>query len=102
MADERRGRPKGLTRKRIIKQAILELIEGGYFSTWRKSSETAVEINKYIPNHWGQLSTKGTGHHLKRYKQLEYTLDSARVKSWIIKDENKRGNENGICNGNGK
>ena len=96
MADGKRGRPAGLTRKVIIHRAIEELIDGDFFTTWRKSSEVAVEINKHIPNHWGQLSTKGTGHHLKRYKQLEYTLDSVRVKSFRLKS--MRGNENGICN----
>ena len=87
LADGKVGRPKGLTRKKIINETILQLIEDGYFCKYRKSSEVASRINEKLPGHWSEITAKGTGHHLKRYDDLEYVSDSMRVKSWIAKKQ---------------
>ena len=91
MANGKVGRPKGLTRKKIIGDTIKQLIADGYFSEYRKSSEVSHLINEKLPNHWTTIGSKGTGHHLKRYKQLDFKEDSTRVKSWIIKDNDEGG-----------
>ena len=80
-------RPAGITRKAIIFDGIDSLIDEGYFSKWRKSSEVAERLNHNIPNHWTQLGSVSTGHFLKRNTRLKYKIGKDRVKDWIIREE---------------
>ena len=68
----RRHGPK--TRREVVGDLMIELLESDFFNEWRTAFEVGTEISKGLSNYWTQVDSRSAGAMMRRY-QKEYCLE---------------------------